>query len=399
MSTLHLGDFFSNRQEPGQAGLPVMSVTMNDSLVLRDDLDRRTESALRPDQHLLVRKGDIAYNMMRMWQGACGLATADGIVSPAYVVLAPKAGIDARFAYHWFKSSRMNYLLWAYSHGLTEDRLRLYFDSFAEIPASPPALETQKRIAAVLDTWDQAIGQAERLIAGKRKRWNIVIGELSAHNWTTISLEQFGRWVGGGTPNKSTSAYWQNGTIPWVSPKDMGGWQINSAEDLITNDAVSKSSTQIIPSSSVLVVTRSGILRTKIPVAVTTVPVAINQDIKALIPHKPELGPLISALIMAASERLRQAAMKTGTTVESIELDGLKAFQVRFPTSKFDLEAANAIVVGGLAEIDLLEKQLTLLRVQKRGLMQKLLACEVGMDEHLDRCAVTQSPSFHGGPA
>jgi type I restriction enzyme, S subunit len=74
-----LGDFFSNRQEPGRPGLPVMSVTMNDSLVLRDDLDRRTESGLRPDQHLLVRKGDIAYNMMRMWQGACGLAGGDGM--------------------------------------------------------------------------------------------------------------------------------------------------------------------------------------------------------------------------------------------------------------------------------------------------------------------------------
>src|SRR5690242_16895806 len=92
-----LGDFFSNRQEPGQAGRPVMSVTMNDSLVLREDLEPRMESALRPDQHLLVRTGDIAYNMMRMWQGACGLATTDGVVSPAYVVLAPKPAIDSRF--------------------------------------------------------------------------------------------------------------------------------------------------------------------------------------------------------------------------------------------------------------------------------------------------------------
>ena len=40
--TPRLGDFFSNRQEPGRAGLPVMSVTMNDSLVLRDDMERRT---------------------------------------------------------------------------------------------------------------------------------------------------------------------------------------------------------------------------------------------------------------------------------------------------------------------------------------------------------------------
>ncbi len=116
-----LGDFFNQRQEPGRVGLPIMSVTMNDSLVHRDDIDRRLDSALRPDQHLLVKEGDIAYNMMRMWQGACGLALHEEVVSPAYVVLEPKRCIDSRFAYHWFKSSRMIHLFWAYSHGLTED--------------------------------------------------------------------------------------------------------------------------------------------------------------------------------------------------------------------------------------------------------------------------------------
>jgi type I restriction enzyme, S subunit len=162
-----LGDYFENRQEPGREGLPTLSVTMNDGLILRDEIERRTETTLLPDQHLLVRRGDIAYNMMRMWQGACGLAESDGLVSPAYVVLTPKAGIDSRFAYHWFKSGRMTYLLWAYSHGLTEDRLRLYFDDFAEIPIAPPPLEQQRRIVAVLDTWDRAIDQIERLIAAR----------------------------------------------------------------------------------------------------------------------------------------------------------------------------------------------------------------------------------------
>lgn len=173
-----LGDFFSNRQESGLPDLPVMSVTMNDSLVLRDDLDRRMESALTPDQHLLVKQGDIAYNMMRMWQGACGLALADGVVSPAYVVLAPKPTIDSRFAFHWFKSARMIHLFWAYSHGLTEDRLRLYFDSFAEIPVSAPFINRQRRIASVLDAWDQAIDQTARLIEIKRRRLAGLISKL-----------------------------------------------------------------------------------------------------------------------------------------------------------------------------------------------------------------------------
>ena len=171
-----LGDFFSNRQEPGRSGLPVMSVTMNDSLVPRDELERRTESALRSEQHLLVRKGDIAYNMMRMWQGACGLAESDGIVSPAYVVLAPQQGIDSRFAYQWFKSERMIHLFRAYSHGLTEDRLRLYFDEFAEIPVAPPALEEQRRIVGFLETWDHAIWQSEKLIAAKLQRKSALVG-------------------------------------------------------------------------------------------------------------------------------------------------------------------------------------------------------------------------------
>jgi type I restriction enzyme S subunit len=167
---LRLGDFFTNRQEPGRPGLPVMSVTMNDSLVPREDMERRTESALRPDQHLLVRKGDIAYNMMRMWQGACGLAEADGIVSPAYVVLAPKPGIDSRFAYHWFKSARMIHLFWAFSHGLTEDRLRLYYDEFADIPVSPPRLPRQRELVPLIDRWDQAIETAGSLAAAAQVR-------------------------------------------------------------------------------------------------------------------------------------------------------------------------------------------------------------------------------------
>jgi len=156
-----LGDYFTCRQEPGRAGLPVPSVTMHDGLVHRDVMYRRMESTLTPDEHLLVRKGDIAYNMMRMWQSACGLAEFDGIVSPAYVVLTPKSGINNRFAYHWLKTPRMLHLLWAYSHGLTEDRLRLYFDDFRQIPASAPSLQNQERIASVLDACSNLIEKTE----------------------------------------------------------------------------------------------------------------------------------------------------------------------------------------------------------------------------------------------
>jgi len=164
---LHLGDLFRSRRQRGRAGLPVVSVTMTGGLVHRDTLERKTNGALAPEEHLLIRKGDIAYNMMRMWQGASGLATTDGIVSPAYVVVAPKDDIDPLFASYWFKSARMIHLFWAYSYGITGDRLRLYYKDFARIPVTVPPKTEQEHIGRVLATTDRAIAEVGKLIAAK----------------------------------------------------------------------------------------------------------------------------------------------------------------------------------------------------------------------------------------
>lgn len=185
-----LGNYFRVRKEKGKPGLPTLSVTMNDGLVARSDLDRKMETSLTPEQHLNVRKGDIAYNMMRMWQGAFGRADKDGIVSPAYVVVSPQESVDSRFAAHWFKSARMIHLFWAYSYGLTEDRLRLYPDDFCQIPASPPPLTEQRRIADILDVWDRAIAQTEARIDAKRMAYRHAV--LTFSEYFRESMVEFG---------------------------------------------------------------------------------------------------------------------------------------------------------------------------------------------------------------
>jgi type I restriction enzyme S subunit len=173
-----LGDLFTSRREKGRPGLPTLSVTLNDGLVNREDLDRKQDTTLTPEQHLLVKPGDIAYNTMRMWQGAFGLASNEGMVSPAYVVVKAKRGVDPLYASYLLKNSRMLYLLWAYSHGLTEDRLRLYFDDFARIPAKVPDDVAQKKIAQILETWDDAIEKASALVANSRKQKTALMQQL-----------------------------------------------------------------------------------------------------------------------------------------------------------------------------------------------------------------------------
>ncbi|MCV3243194.1 restriction endonuclease subunit S [Mesorhizobium sp. ZC-5] len=387
MSGPHLGDYFDNRQEPGRPGLPVMSVTMNDSLVLRDDLDRRTESALRPDQHLLVRKGDIAYNMMRMWQGACGLAEADGVVSPAYVVLAPKPGIDSRFAYHWFKSARMIHLFWAYSHGLTEDRLRLYFDAFCEIPAAPPPLEQQKRIAAFLDAWDQAIDQSGRLIRAESARQSVLLEHLFAGRqfgrsegkpYQQIPLGEISHCYSGGTPDRGDAESFGGG-IPWVKSGEIASSDILATEETLSERGLAASSAKWVPAGSTLIAMyganagQVGRLR----VDATT-----NQAILAVVPRGDLVTPdyLYHSVINAIPSLLRKVQ---GSGQPNLSAGIIKEEKILVPSIDDQIKIAR-VATALVISLQLLQSARAKTINQRQGLMQKLLADEKPLDRRFN---------------
>lgn len=153
-----IGELFDKRTEHGKEGLPVMSVVMRDGLVERSSVDRRVESNLPPQGHALVLKGDIAYNMMRMWQGVLGRASFDCLVSPAYVVLKPKDTINTRFAAFLFSDERSIQKFRQFSQGVVDDRLRLYFHDLVHIPfAVPTSLDEQEEIANRIEACNKRI--------------------------------------------------------------------------------------------------------------------------------------------------------------------------------------------------------------------------------------------------
>ncbi|MDR7148224.1 type I restriction enzyme S subunit [Hydrogenophaga palleronii] len=151
------GSLFVNRTTKGEDGLPIYSVTMNDGMVKRNSLDRKVDDIVDASGNKKVLKNDIAYNMMRMWQGAMGVAPEDCLVSPAYVVLAPKKDAVPQFFQYMFKRPEMLLLLTAHSRGLTKDRLRLYFDDFARMTFRCPTAKEQQRIADFLRSLDDCI--------------------------------------------------------------------------------------------------------------------------------------------------------------------------------------------------------------------------------------------------
>jgi len=171
--------------------------------------------------------------------------------------------------------------------------------------------------------------------------------------------------------------YWTNGTIPWASSADIRLGEIAEELRCITERAISESSARLVPKGSIVVVTRSGILRRFLPVCLLTKPVAINQDIKALIPTKPSIGGFVTQSLIYHNETILASCLKAGTTVESIELDWLKKYEIQIAPTDDEIQKVCTILEEFDAEIRALERKLYKARQIKQGMMQELLTGRV----------------------
>ncbi len=166
---------FSQRVTAGKPGLPILKVSLRTG-VTTDDLDqfgRPKRLIADVTKYKLVQCNDIAYNTMRMWQGAVGVAPVDGMVSPAYVVLMPRVGVLPDFYCLVFRTSAYKLEINRVSTGIVSDRNRLYWDSFKQMPNIAVPLHEQKQIVAHIrqeaELLDRAIHSAEREIAFLRE--------------------------------------------------------------------------------------------------------------------------------------------------------------------------------------------------------------------------------------
>lgn len=190
--------------------------------------------------------------------------------------------------------------------------------------------------------------------------------------WTEAQLSKLGMWVGGGTPSKSVSAYWHNGTIFWISSQEVKESIIRKTKYKITTRAVQESATTLVPPNTIVVVSRSGILQHTIPIAKTATSMAINQDIKALILNQSLDVDYVINAIKSKEETLLRKYTKKGTTVESLLFDAFSNFVIPY-APKEEREKIAAILTTQDKVIELKEKRLAEKQRQKKYLMQQLL--------------------------
>jgi type I restriction enzyme, S subunit len=157
-----LGDLFDERKENGFGHLSILAVTIAGKVVPREALERSVIDKTGTDKYLRVCPGDIAYNTMRMWQGSCGVVAEEGIISPAYTVLVPrKEAVEPVFWNYAFHTPELLDWFPRFSTGVAADRWRLYYGSFAKIPARVPPLPLQRELVEAFTSVELAASRAE----------------------------------------------------------------------------------------------------------------------------------------------------------------------------------------------------------------------------------------------
>lgn len=248
-------------------------------------------------------------------------------------------------------------------------------ENIAQMEIELPPQEEQTAIAEALSDIDNLISSQQKLIEKKKAIKQGTMQELLtgkkrlpgfSGKWTNTTLGRcFSKIVGGGTPSRAISEFW-NGEIPWATVKDFATFNPYKTQEYISEAGLNHSSTHLIPKGTLITSTRMGIGK----IVIYYVDVAINQDLKALFVSDDVSKEYIYHLFGMVGKIIE--SLGNGSTVKGIRIEQLKNLSIVLP-KKNEQQAIAQVLSDMDSEIEQLEKKLAKYQQIKQGMMQELL--------------------------
>lgn len=143
-----------------------------------------------------------------------------------------------------------------------------------------------------------------------------------------MKVFQFADVIGGGTPDTTVDQYW-NGSISWIAPSDLTGYNnvyISRGAKNISEAGLSSSSTKLIPENSVLLSSRAPIGY----VAIAANVVCTNQGFRSLVCKKDKIDHLFLYYALKVYKPTLEA-FATGATFPELSGSALKKIELPIP--------------------------------------------------------------------
>ena len=187
-------------------------------------------------------------------------------------IVEDKDVVDRRFFYYYLKYATGGFL------GALNGSVMVHITKSSMEKMNiriPKNLEDQHRIASVLSSLDRKIelnnkinADLEEMAQAIFKNWFVdfepfkdgkfVDSELGMipEGWKVGRLTDVIKLMPGGTPKTSEPLYWDNGTIPFFSPKDVNGVYCFATEKHITEAGLNKCCSNLYPKDTIFITCR-----------------------------------------------------------------------------------------------------------------------------------------------
>ena len=306
----------------------LISVTINDGIKKFSELGRHDNSNDDKSKYKKVCIGDIAYNSMRMWQGASGYSPYEGIVSPAYTVLSPNSNIYSKCVAYQFKLPQTIHIFQINSQGITSDNWNLKYPALSKIKINVSrSLEEQRLIAEFFTHLDRLITLHQRKYDKLTKVKKAMLEKMFPKNgslypeirfkgftdaWEQREVSNVAMISTGGTPSTAINEYWNPKQVPWLSSGEVHKKYITYTDDKISNEGLNHSSARMIKQNSVLIAL-AGQGKTRGTVAINRISLSTNQSIAAMT-FAPDICPeFVFSNLESRYDELRKVSSGDGT--------------------------------------------------------------------------------------
>ncbi len=354
-----------------------------------------------------VRTGDLVFCLFDVPETprTVGLSRHDGMITGAYTVFECSDALLATYLENFYKAMDDRKLLSPLYSGL---RNTIPPPRFLGTKTPIPPADEQAAIVRFLNHTNQRI---ERTIRAKRKviallneQKQVIIhravtrgldpnvrlkpsgiswlGEIP-EGWIKRKMKHLVSTVGGMTPSKGQELFW-NGTIPWVSPKDMKVREIFDSKDHISNLALKQTNISLIKPPAVLIVVRGMILARTFPTAVTRVPITINQDMKALLPKTELNADYFVNLLTGIQRELLNLVEESGHGTCCLRTDSWESLFLPLPPLSEQLNVCaflNTELANLSATISRTEHKIDLLREYRTRLIADVVTGKLDVRE------------------
>ena len=152
---------FDERDERSDTGdEELLTVSHLTGVTPRSEKDVNMFEAATTEGYKRCAKGDLVVNTLWAWMGAMGVATVDGIVSPAYNVYVPGTLLDSNYVDALVRLPAFAQEVTRHSKGVWSSRLRLYPEGLFAVVLPVPPLDEQH---AIVDYVASSSGQLDEL--------------------------------------------------------------------------------------------------------------------------------------------------------------------------------------------------------------------------------------------